>query len=300
MRTTRLLPIPAAALTCLIAVGTAAASVTHTVRRGETLTSIATADGLSVSRLAAANGLSSTAQLISGRELVIPAQGGAVAAASAADPSEGTEAAAPVAPASSGGFLVARGDTLSAIAARYGTSVGALAAANGMSPDGVLLTGRTLTIPSAGAASQSAPEPVATTARPAPAPVATMVTPSAVGSIAAEAGVPPALAEAVADQESGFNDAMVSRTGATGVMQIEPGTWRDLHGAGGQSLAASSALDNIRGGVALLHDLLAQTGGNESEAVAAYYQGLRSVQTRGIYPGTQRYVRDVLALQSRF
>jgi soluble lytic murein transglycosylase-like protein len=61
-----------------------------------------------------------------------------------------------------------------------------------------------------------------------------------------------------------------------------------------------SAADNIRGGVALLRDLLVDTGGNEIESIAGYYQGLRSVRARGMFADTRRYVRDVLALQQRF
>jgi soluble lytic murein transglycosylase-like protein len=121
-----------------------------------------------------------------------------------------------------------------------------------------------------------------------------------VGEIASQEGVAPSLAEAVADQESGFNNAEVSDTGAIGVMQIEPGTWRDLTGPDGLDLSADSATDNIRGGAVLLHELLDQTGGNESEAIAAYYQGLESVQARGMFRDTRQYVRDVLALQERF
>ena len=133
-------------------------------------------------------------------------------------------------------------------------------------------------------------------------PTSETVSPSAVGSIAAANGVSPSLAEAIGYQESGFNNALVSSTGATGVMQIEPGTWEYI----GQNLAtppplsSASAQDNIRGGVLLLHSLLAQTGGDPALAAAGYYQGLASVQAHGMYPDTQRYVGNVLALRSRF
>jgi soluble lytic murein transglycosylase-like protein len=83
-------------------------------------------------------------------------------------------------------------------------------------------------------------------------------------------------------------------------MQIEPGTWRDLAQLDGLNLAADSAVDNVRGGVAVLRSLLAQTGGDESQAIAGYYQGLASVRARGMFADTQQYVRDVLALQARF
>jgi hypothetical protein len=51
--------------------------------------------------------------------------------------------------------------------------------------------------------------------------------------------------------------------------------------------------------VALLHHLIGAFGGNESRAVAAYYQGERSVRTRGMLPETRWYVADVMALRGR-
>src|SRR5271169_3455270 len=61
------------ALAALLFAAPAGAAI-HQVTPGETLTSIAAADGLSVAGLAAANGLSTEAYVISGQILVIPAQ----------------------------------------------------------------------------------------------------------------------------------------------------------------------------------------------------------------------------------
>jgi soluble lytic murein transglycosylase-like protein len=129
-----------------------------------------------------------------------------------------------------------------------------------------------------------------------------MVSPSTVGSIASSEGVPASLAEAIGYQESGFNNGMVSHTGAVGVMQIMPSTWNWIgaHLAGPPPLSETSASDNIRAGSLLLHSLLADTGGNEAEAVAGYYQGLQSVRANGLYPDTQAYVNNVMALRQRF
>ncbi len=128
-----------------------------------------------------------------------------------------------------------------------------------------------------------------------------MVSPSDVGQVAAANGVSPSLAQAIGDQESGFNNGLVSSTGATGVMQIEPGTWNYIQrNLAGSSLSPTSAQDNVRGGVLLLHSLLDQTGGDPSLAAAGYYQGLRSVQQHGMYLDTQRYVANVMALQHQF
>ncbi len=114
--------------------------------------------------------------------------------------------------------------------------------------------------------------------------------------------MPPSLAEAVADQESGFNNALTSSTGARGVMQIEPGTWNWIGQtlAGPAPLSPSSASSNVRAGVLLLRSLLQSTGGNQAEAAAGYYQGLPSVLQHGLYSDTQQYVNNVSALQQRF
>jgi LysM repeat protein len=305
----------------LIVPATAAANYAHVVTPGESLASVAAADGLSVSELAAANGLSSTSQLVRGSTLQIPPQGAgstvAVPAVSTAATSEesgeapdGDETSTSASPAvlttSSGGYTVRPGDTLSGIAAANGFSVSRLAALNGLSPTGVLLAGSTLSL-GGGAATAI---PVATTT---PAvsstsssggaqPTAEMVSPSAVGSEAAANGVSPSLAEAIGYQESGFNNGLVSTTGATGVMQIEPGTWSYIGSnlATPPPLSPTSAQDNIRGGVLLLHSLLDQTGGDPTLAAAGYYQGLASVRAHGMYADTQRYVNNVMALRARF
>jgi soluble lytic murein transglycosylase-like protein len=128
------------------------------------------------------------------------------------------------------------------------------------------------------------------------------VTAQDVGDVAAAHGVSPSLAEAIGYQESGFNNDLVSSTGATGVMQIEPGTWDyiDSDLATPPPLSPSSAQDNVRGGVLLLRSLLDQSGGDPSLAAAGYYQGLQSVREHGMYSDTEQYVNDVMALRQRF
>jgi len=53
-------------------------------------------------------------------------------------------------------------------------------------------------------------------------------------------------------------------------------------------------------GTRFLRYLLDRNGGNVDTALAAYYQGLRSVTERGIFPDTHRYVANVKALRARF
>ena len=284
----------------------AIAEPVHEVAVGESLTSVAAADGLSVAQLAAANGLSPNAELIAGSTLRIPPQSAPAAPASAvasdgAGPGSATAGGSEASGAgTSGGYRVVYGDTLSAIAARYGVTVYELAAANRLDPAGVLPAGITLSIPGATTAATETAAPAASPSVGAQ-PTDQMVSPSDVGEVAASHGVTPSLAEAIGDEESGFNNDEVSPTGAVGVMQIEPGTWNYLQSAlGGPPLRPDSAQDNVLGGVELLRSLLEQTGGDPQLAAAGYYQGLESVRAHGMYPETRRYVRDVMALQARF
>jgi len=83
-------------------------------------------------------------------------------------------------------------------------------------------------------------------------------------------------------------------------MQVMPGTWDYVENLAGRQLDSSSATDNVRAGVLYLQHLLKQTGGDENAAIAGYYQGLGSVQSRGLFDDTQKYVANVQALRSRF
>jgi LysM repeat protein len=320
----------------LLAPASASALFAHTVMPGESLTSIAAADGLSIDQVAAANGLSPNALLITGSTVLIPPQGSAspgVAAPATASTSTGpacdgdadsddvgcasTGTAVPVSTTSSSGgggggaYVVQPGDTLSAIAARAGMSVADLAAANGLDPNGLLLSGSVLTLSGAAGASGSgasaSSQPVGAVAEGSPTappyPTPERVSSSEIGQIAADHGVPGSLASAIAWQESGFNNDLVSTSDARGVMQILPGTWDWIQHtlvAGTPPLAPASAYDNVRGGVLLLHSLLNSSGGNQGLAAAGYYQGWSSVQQNGLFPDTQNYVNNVLALQQQF
>jgi N-acetylmuramoyl-L-alanine amidase len=144
--------LPLAAALSLAAPAAASAYFVHTVAAGESLSSVAAADGLTVDQLAAVNGLSSDSPLIAGATLSIPPQ----SVGSTSTP-EAVTTTAPVqaAPQTSGGYVVQPGDTLSAIAARAGTTVASLAAANGLDPNGVLLSGASLTLSGASSVSSA-------------------------------------------------------------------------------------------------------------------------------------------------
>jgi soluble lytic murein transglycosylase-like protein len=134
----------------------------------------------------------------------------------------------------------------------------------------------------------------------APAPTPTRVSASTVQSTASTYGVSPSLAAAIAWQESGFNNAMVSGANARGVMQVTPGAWNYVQALYGRRLDPNSATDNVSAGVLYLKRLLQETGGDENAAIAAYYQGLGSLRSRGEFADTRRYVANVQALRSRF
>jgi soluble lytic murein transglycosylase-like protein len=284
----------------------AGAAVAHTVVPGETLWSIAAASNLTTRTVAAYNGLSEDAQVVLGQTIMVPsvAEGATALAAAAPAPSTATTTATgSAAPAPMGGYTVRWGDTLSGLAAGAGVSPATLAAANGLDPSGVLLAGTVLKLPTGSPAPVRAtqPAPAAVVAPAAPEPTNTRLDSGTVASVAAANGVSGSLAAAIAYQESGFNNAMVSGANARGVMQVMPGTWSWIQdNLANRTLNPSSATDNVAAGSLYMKHLLEETGGNEATAIAGYYQGLNSVQTQGMLPETRRYVDNVQALKSRF
>jgi N-acetylmuramoyl-L-alanine amidase len=300
----------------------APAAAPHVVMPGETLWSIAAANNLTTRTVAAFNGLSEDSQVVLGSTVQVPTtvegyaalqKAGIVAAdPSSAAPAPDGEGAAPSAtaatvssgPAPQGHYKVRPGDTLGALAASSGVSVDAMAAMNGVDPSAPLLIGTVLKLPSGAPAppQASTPEPAQTVVPQAdPVPTAATVGAADVQSVAALHGVSPSLAAAIAWQESGFNNAMVSSANARGVMQVMPGTWSYVQdNLADRALDPSSATDNVHAGVLYLKRLLNDTGGDESAAIAGYYQGLASVQSHGMYDDTRQYVANVQALRSRF
>ncbi len=107
-------------------------SSTYTVQRGDTLFKIARRFGTTTAELARLNGLADPNRIYTGQVLSIAAGGDC---ASTSTPT-GTQV-----------HVVQRGETLSRIAARYGTTVAAIAAANGIANPSRIYTGQTLVIP---------------------------------------------------------------------------------------------------------------------------------------------------------
>src|SRR3954469_7510035 len=328
MRSTRTL-LAVTPVVLLFAAAPAGAAVSHTVQPGETLWSIAAANNLTTRTVATFNGLPETSNVVLGSTIQVPTtvegasalinsgvhlegvppQAGAPASSGAPASAPATSTAAPAAPSAgappaAGGYVVRSGDTLSGLAANSGVSVSQIAAANGLDPSRLLLAGTVLKLPSGSPtpprASQPAPaQRVVPAAAPEPTPA--RVGASDIQSVAAANGVSPSLASAIAWQESGFNNGMVSAANARGVMQVMPGTWDYVQSnLASRPLNPASATDNVTAGVLYLKSLLRATGGNESAAIAAYYQGLGALRSRGVFNDTARYVANVQALRSRF
>jgi soluble lytic murein transglycosylase-like protein len=112
-------------------------------------------------------------------------------------------------------------------------------------------------------------------------------------------GVPVDLALALAYQESGFQQRVVSPVDAIGAMQVLPSTGRSLGRLHGRTFDLLKASDNVEAGVLLLRDLLQATR-NVDRALAGSYQGLGSVARVGLLPQTKQYVRNVHLLRQRF
>lgn len=237
----------------------------HTVRRGETLSVVASRYGTSVSALARMNRLSDPNFIVAGQGLRIPQDLSAVATHS-----------------------VSAGETLSSIASRYGTTVGALARANKITDPNLIVIGQKLRVPSGNVAlSASSPQP------------ATSSVASTLEQQAGDHGLEPALVKAVAWQESGWRQDARSSAGAIGVMQVMPGTADYVNSALGHgNLDVKEAPDNVHLGVAYLRHMK-QTMGSTRRALAAYYSGPGNVKAR--LAGYQKaYTRSVLALERRF
>ena len=147
------------------------------------------------------------------------------------------------------------GDTVSAIAARYGTH--RRRRARGQRPvrrAGLLQPGQRLTVAAAATAPAGGPGGAVLSARPgAGAPAWSRTT-------ARRYGVDPSLALAVAYHESGFQQGVVSGVGAVGVMQVLPRTARALSAEIGRELDLQDPADNVTAGVLLLRQLQRSLG----------------------------------------
>ena len=182
-------------------------------------------------------------------------------------------------------YVVRAGDSLTAIARRFGVSLRALARANHFDPNHLLPIGAKLRVP--GASTGSALDATPTEVR------------SRLDFWAGRVGVSQRLLRALAWMESGYQPNVVSKAGARGVLQTLPVT-RDFVEEVLVGHRLPRTLDgDIETGALYLRHLLGQFDGNEHLALAAWYQGERAVRKQGVFPVTKPFVAGVLALKAR-
>jgi LysM repeat protein len=113
----------------------------YTIVRGDTISTIAARFGVTTQAVLTANGLGWSSIIYPGQTIAIPA------GTNAAPPSAANTAPSAPAPAAGTTYTIAAGDTLSALAARFGTTTAAIMAANSMGGSTIIYSGRTLVIP---------------------------------------------------------------------------------------------------------------------------------------------------------
>ncbi|MDQ0260073.1 LysM repeat protein [Sinomonas atrocyanea] len=294
----------------------------YTVRAGDTVTAIAGRFGLKVADVLALNHLTPTTVIYPGQQIRLT--GGSPAHAS---PAPSSSPAKPAQGLSAGSYTIRPGDTLYGISARLKVPLGSLLAANGLSLTSIIYAGRTLRLPAGKAepaaaitqASSGTPKPLVEdtffgfkypdavvasanenkrllNAAPVPSRAAMK---QIVADTARRMGVDPALALAVAYQESGFSQRAVSPANAIGTMQLVPTSGQWASDLVGRRLNLLDPHDNATAGIAIIRALL-RTSTDEDTAIAGYYQGQYSVAKHGMYKDTKQYVAAIKAHRKTF
>lgn len=165
-------------------VSTVAAPAVYTVAPGDTVSSIAQRFGISTASVLALNGLSWKSTIFPGQVLALT---------TAPVKTTGTPA-----PTTSGGrYSIVKGDTLSAIAARFGVSTQSILDANGLTWTSIVYPGQSIVIPGRVPAAVPAPAPVVGLAADAPLDAPASGAPSSVAPVA-EPSAPASVAATVA------------------------------------------------------------------------------------------------------
>jgi len=259
-------PAAAGTATAVLAVAPSASAGTHRIEPGETLSGIASRYGTSITRLVRMNDLSDPNHIVAGTRLRVPG------------------ATRPTVV-----YKVKPGDNLSSVAARYGVSIRRIVKANKIVDPNLIVIGDRLRVPGTRRGSGEASLPKVGASK-----VETMLEQEA-----SSEGVDGSLVKAVAWQESGWKQNVISSAGAIGVMQVMPATADYVNAVlGGENLNVRATRDNIRLGVRYLHHVMDQMP-TVSKGLAAYYSGPGNVK-RKLKKYQRVYVRSVKALRSRF
>jgi LysM repeat protein len=256
------------------------AAESHVVEPGETLSEIALAYGVPLNVLAEQNHIVNIDIIYAGESLTVPGQ------------------APPAGPPARGTHTIQPGESLTSIATMQRTTVQQLIAAN---PDivnpNLIFVGESLNLP--GGTSSEPSSSSTTTTQVSYTPAASADIPTLLTQYAQAYGIDPVLVQALAWQESGWRQGVVSSAGAIGVMQILPSTadWLAADVVGRPLDVSGNVNDNIEAGVAFLRYLINNTGSVQL-GVAAYYQGPGSLASIGMLAETQQYVSNIMAIRS--
>ncbi len=251
-----------------LSVSLASAAQTHVVQPGETLSAIADLYGESLADLVAINGIGNPDLIQAGTSLTIS-----------------TAAPAPALRS----YTVQPGDALSGIADQYGVLIRDLVELNALEDEDHIVVGQSLRLP----ASHSTTTPFR---------VSHYDAKQALRSAEQNYGLPNGLLLALAWQESGWQQQMVSDSGAVGLTQILPETadWALEWLAPNSTDWDWDARDNANMGAAILGHWLDIADGDVEFALGAYYQGWSRMVEQGPLDETREYVANVLALVPRF
>lgn len=206
-------------------------------------------------------------------------------------------------------YRVVRGDTLSRIAGRYGTTTARLAQVNNIHNVNLIFVGQQICIPyrlsgggSGGGGSAASGLLANGTVRwyaynalqySSRAQVTSML-----HQAAARYHLPANLLMAIAWQESGWYQHVIARDGGIGVMQLMPGTAQSLNSGTGVRRDPYHLWDNINLGAIYLSYLWHNFNGNLTKVISGYNEGGWAVIHRGIFNWS--YVNSVLYLMRQF
>lgn len=179
--------------------------------------------------------------------------------------------------------IVRSGDTLTALAATFHTTIATLASTNRIDPATPIVIGQRLQLPAAA--------PALTSQR--------LDVRGLLDEWSVRLGVDSHLVRALAWMESGFQTDIVSSAGARGVLQTLPTTRSYVETVLAGRKIPQSVDGDIEVGILYLKHLLQRFGGDERLALAGWYQGELAVEKYGLYEITKPFVANVLALRNR-
>lgn len=258
-------PIPATAVTRTstpatpITTPTAATSGgRYTIKKGDTISRIASRHGMSTASVLRANGLTASSIIYPGQTIAIPGASTGIAVQTVASITPAAPpAAAPSDPAAStsaahSSYTIRRGDTLSSIARSTGVSVASILAANRLVVSSIIYAGRTLVIPGGATrivlAASVAPRALPTAGSTSPLTAEEAANARVIIQVGRRLGVSDrgiVIALSAAAQESGLRNLTFGDRDSVGVFQQRPSAgW----GARGQLLSVDYAAQLFYGG----------------------------------------------------